>query len=504
MAGPIKISVLADARVASKNVAKFADDTEKSVKEAADSLDRGGKDMVGSIAGRMKSLGSAVMPVLGAVAVAGGAALGAGIGAAAVAAIPLALGGGVLAAGIMAAAKDPKVAKAFEPLKAHGAAVMKRFAEPFKGPLIRAAGTFNVALSKATPFLVEMGKAVAPLIDKLAPALADMALKALPGIVSGVKASIPMISAFVSVLPTVGHWISVFVAGIVALLPYAKQVGLVLLGVGKWIADILIPPLRKIATEYFVKLREGIVQVQAAFKANEPQLRTFLAWVTTAAKWVGEKLVPVIGFILSNAIRVGVTAVKLIIAAISGIVTWAPRAVAKIGELIAWVRAMPGRIRGAVGDLGGLLRDAGRRVIQGFLDGITGAFGAVRSTLSRLTGMLPSWKGPAARDRKLLVGNGKLVMGGFLAGLESQYGGIQSSLGGFTGGLSASASVGGTVSVNTAGAPGWAQELLRVLREPTRLEIRSDGGSVGDLLLELLRERVQAKGGKATVLGVTR
>lgn len=105
---------------------------------------------------------------------------------------------------------------------------------------------------------------------------------------------------------------------------------------------------------------------------------------------------------------------------------------AGISAVIGYFTGMPGRILGALGNLGGLLSGAGRAVIQGFLDGITGAFGRVRDTLSNLTSMLPDWKGPATRDAEILRNAGRLVMGGFDAGLIDKFGDVRRTLGGIT------------------------------------------------------------------------
>lgn len=104
----------------------------------------------------------------------------------------------------------------------------------------------------------------------------------------------------------------------------------------------------------------------------------------------------------------------------------------KINEVITFVRELPGRARDALSNIGQTLVNAGRQLIQGFIDGITGAFGSVRDTLGNLTDKLTSWKGPEKRDRTLLKGAGELVIQGFIRGLESQYGQVRRSLTGLT------------------------------------------------------------------------
>jgi phage-related protein len=108
----------------------------------------------------------------------------------------------------------------------------------------------------------------------------------------------------------------------------------------------------------------------------------------------------------------------------------------KIGEVIEFVRQMPGKIVSALGDLGSLLINAGKKVIEGFISGITSGFQKVKDTLGRLTSMLPDWKGPSSLDKIILFGNGQLVITGFIKGLESKYDAVESSLHSFTGRLS--------------------------------------------------------------------
>jgi hypothetical protein len=103
-----------------------------------------------------------------------------------------------------------------------------------------------------------------------------------------------------------------------------------------------------------------------------------------------------------------------------------------VRAVIGYVSELPGKIKSLFGNAGTLLLDAGRKVIEGFISGITSAFGKVKETLGKLTDMLPDWKGPAKRDAVILKGAGKLVIGGFLDGMESQYGQVQRSLRGFT------------------------------------------------------------------------
>lgn len=120
--------------------------------------------------------------------------------------------------------------------------------------------------------------------------------------------------------------------------------------------------------------------------------------------------------------------------------------VTKTTSLISWVRGIPGRILGALGNLGSLLLGAGGRVIQGFIDGLRRGFDNVKRELSRLTSLLPDWKGPRAVDERILYGPGRIVMGGFRRGLVDGLGEVRATLGVGTAGLAGAVSGGGAVA----------------------------------------------------------
>ncbi|AFV51339.1 tail length tape measure protein [Streptomyces phage phiCAM] len=104
---------------------------------------------------------------------------------------------------------------------------------------------------------------------------------------------------------------------------------------------------------------------------------------------------------------------------------WIGKAITAIGEL-------PGKAKQALGNLGSTLLGAGKALIQGLIDGISGMIGKVKGKLNDLTNMLPDWKGPLPKDKVLLYGAGKAIITGLIKGLESQFDNVKKSLGGLT------------------------------------------------------------------------
>lgn len=81
---------------------------------------------------------------------------------------------------------------------------------------------------------------------------------------------------------------------------------------------------------------------------------------------------------------------------------------------------------------GSWLLDAGHKIISGLVSGIRSAIPSITSILGTVTRLIPSWKGPAEKDKMLLFNNGQLIMQGLGRGLTSGFRPVQSLLGDMT------------------------------------------------------------------------
>ncbi len=119
-----------------------------------------------------------------------------------------------------------------------------------------------------------------------------------------------------------------------------------------------------------------------------------------------------------------------------------------INNVMTFIRNFPQSIKNVFAGAASWLLNAGRQIIDGFLNGISAGFNRVRSKLNQLTSMLPSWKGPERTDKTILENAGELVISGFINGLESQYGAVKKSLKGLTKTVA-------TTDMGTLDAPGF-------------------------------------------------
>lgn len=239
----------------------------KGVDRAAKSAERSMKKFGDNAGNALSGLGSSITSTLSSSGIYGAAAIVSAIvaaapaaGAALAAIIPLAFGGGALALGIKAAMQDPKVKEAFEPLKKTAGEISKSFGEPFKGPLIRAAKTFDDALKSMKPTFDAIAKATAPLVDLLAPALAGMAKTSLPGIESAVKASVPLFQILAKKAPEFGAAISKFLEAVTKGGPGAQKFLEDILNFLIWIIPKVGTAIGWLSNRY-VEWRNGVIKM---------------------------------------------------------------------------------------------------------------------------------------------------------------------------------------------------------------------------------------------------
>lgn len=92
-----------------------------------------------------------------------------------------------------------------------------------------------------------------------------------------------------------------------------------------------------------------------------------------------------------------------------------------INNVLNFFRDLPGNILSALGNVGNLLWNAGSSIINGLLNGLKSAFGAVTSWVSGIAGTIMSLKGPLPYDRKILIPAGNAIMEGLGNGLKEGF-----------------------------------------------------------------------------------
>jgi phage-related protein len=186
-------------------------------------------------------------------------------------------------------------------------------------------------------------------------------------------------------------------------------------GLAVAIRDVVLPAL-----ELLTALLNG--DVKGAFAAVGKFVRGMVsdavAVLFTLPSKAGAALAPLAGTLAGKAADAGAR----LVAATRG----------KLDEARSAIAGLPGRASAALGSLGSVLYNAGASLISGLLRGIEDKIPSVQGTLSKLTSMIPDWKGPRQKDASLLTPAGKSIIAGLVAGIDASTASLKSKLGSVT------------------------------------------------------------------------
>ena len=303
-------------------------------------------------------------------------------------------------------------------------------------------------VEQLAPVMTQLAELLAPIIEQLAAALMPV-IQALGPVLSALFAVLgPLINDLLAaIVPAIGPIVSALSA---ALIPAFQLVGTTV----KALMPIVIPIINIIrdASVNMMRVIQGTVNVVMGIITGDwsqawngiKQIGTGVwNYIKSAFSNFGQLIVGIaraawnlLGSVISggwNLIKSGASA------AWNGITSTISSGVSRA---VNFVRNLPNSIRNIFSSAGSWLLSAGKNIINGLLNGISSMIGAVKNKLSRLTSMLPSWKGPAPVDKVLLTPAGEMIMQGLIKGLESQYGAVRSSLQGLTEDLTKPATIG--------------------------------------------------------------
>lgn len=339
--------------------------------------------------------------------------------------------------------------------------------------------------------LAGMAVAIAPLLPIVGELAGLVAKQLVIGLNTLVQILGPVISAFAnSLAPVLPQIAQAFAQLAAAMAPIATQFGVQL---GQALMQIL-PPLLAIVPQLLNGLVPAMIQLLVTLTPLLPQLIALavvladnlsttlpellpplISLINLMVQW-SAIMVPVVVMILqistalAGTLGAGVaTAVGLIsglVNAIAGAFKWlfdillghsiipdivngiigwfgglpgrvvsifsglATGAINKVKSLLNYAKGIPKSIKSVFSGAGSWLWGAGQSIINGLVNGIKSAVGWLKSNLSWVTSLIPSWKGPMDVDRKLLTPSGAAIMGGLVTGITSQLPMLKRTLGG--------------------------------------------------------------------------
>lgn len=288
----------------------------------------------------------------------------------------------------------------------------------FAGAFGKLGDIFSQISSVAGPFLSQLGEAFAPLIPQVIELVTNLSPMSLL-----FQALTPVLPLIGTLLQTIAQALSMVLQ---AVLPIIQQV-----------AGFLIPLFTELLSAVLPPLIQVVTQVVAAIGPLVQALGPILQGVLSA-------LMPLI----TTVFGVIQTVIKTVLGVVSGIISAFTSLLAGdwsgfwngisetvssiwngIGELASqFFGDLPGKILSALGDMGSLLLDAGKQILEGFLSGLTDGFNAVKDFVGGIGSWIADNKGPKAYDLALLVPAGGWIMDGLEKGIEKSMPSLGSTL----------------------------------------------------------------------------
>lgn len=263
--------------------------------------------------------------------------------------------------------------------------------------------------------------------------------------------------------------------------PLALAIGTVVAAVKVW-QGVQLAMNAILMLNPFVALAAAVVAVVLLIVMNWDKVKAFLAatwdWIKSTAsslwEWMKSTVSGAMNFVRGIISSVWGAVQGIISGAVNGIkgiLNWfgnlpgmfrgwfnsaKDAASTALGGLVSFVTGIPGKILGALGNVGSMLKNAGTALISGFYDGIVSKFNWVKDKVSGMMGNLrklwpfsPAKEGPFS-GKGYTSYSGAAMMSDWAKGMLSQSGSVQKAVDSIMGGIAPEFGMG---LAGTAGAP---------------------------------------------------
>lgn len=378
------------------------------------------------------------------------------------------------------------------------------------GSVTAAFSAIAPAVMSFLPALMSFGQSVIPVIigavQALIPIIMQIASVAIPAILGVVQKVLPIVQGVITtVVPAIIGAVQTLIPMILGMVPPIMSIVNSVLGVLgpaiQWLLPIVVGIFNAIVTQV-----QGAIQIiTAVLTSVAALLRGDFSGAWEAIKGVVDGAITFVKGIIEQGMAIisGITgqSVEQIKQTFSdGWSLIVDTVSTKAGEMIEYVKNIPGKITDALGNLGDLLLGSGKALMDGFTqgikDGVSSAIDAASGAVQSVRDFFPfspakrgpfSGRGYTDRSGKALVGDFAKAMTSEISTVSRAAGKVASA-GTFEGGFSLNGGAGSS-SRRSAAAPvrvevnfnglvtdrvGTAREIIKALQEASQLT----GGAV--------------------------
>lgn len=373
--------------------------------------------------------------------------------------IALAVPFGFIGIALISQFNDPKLKRAASTFGNFVKKIFDDLTEGFVDDFIKALEIFGQTLVKITPSLERIFEKLEPLIIPLAEGIAGFVEKLIPGLETTIENIGPAVEEFAANLPKLGEEIGEFFATI------SEDSDGMVRGISAFFTIVfflldLISGALKVVSDAFDDVNKGLEYLALYAHAVFNILTGDWASAGDQINEIGDRIFKGLERALGGFIKAASGAfnnfwgkVGSVFSAIAG--AWSRSLTLMVNAALYLINKIIGIFRGFGKTIqnffsGSLLYNAGKNLIQGLINGVYDKLGSLRSAFSYVTSLIPSWKGPEEKDRKLLQPAGRAIMEGLNVGIEDGLPNLHRTLGDVTNsiGLSSSANFMGGINVN--------------------------------------------------------
>lgn len=307
--------------------------------------------------------------------------------------------------------------------------------QPAVQPVVDA---FTALKDNFEPIIAQVRDAFMPAMDSLGGALTDLAVAVMPIVEVALQTVGPFIAEvvgyFVDFATTIATYLTPIVQG------FADFISAVM-PVIQGVFQAVMPVVSAITKGAFSQIKNVITTVMGAVQ-NVIDIALAVINGDWGAAWEGIKS-------LFSDVWEGIK---------SG---------AKIGvdTVVNVVKGVKDSILGFFSNAGEWLIDAGKNILHGLWNGISGALGWLGDQLAGIGDFIVQHKGPPSYDAVMLVKNGELIMGGLLDGMTRGWGDVEDFVKSRNTSLSASYSVTARANSRSYTPSNQNTELYGLLRD---------------------------------------
>lgn len=366
---------------------------------------------------------------------------------------------------------------------------------------------FFELVTKITPLLVPLAQLVAQLVDGLIPPL----VKLIPLIVDmAVKLAGPLIDAISLLVPNFIKIVTVIAEALIPVIPKLTDAMVQILN-----AIIpIIPSILELGLAFLPLVPSFLQLTSALVTLLLPALIAFITITVKITQWIIEQWLPSLKLLIAVVVA-GTSGMSKFATAIHDAFVWL---VQWSSHLVGTISGLPGKIVGALGDLSGLLFNAGANIIRGLINGIEGMLGRLKATMSNVISsgvrdflpFSPAKTGPLSGSGSP-ERSGMRIAEGVADGITKRQSELQRAMASMTSGLALAATpdipdasvMGGDGA--SAGQPGASGVRVWGNQPPAAapgLTLVSDGSDMSNLLVKVISKAVRIQGGNVQqVLG---